>query len=142
MLPIVLLLFPLLMTVAYIWILYYLIRLEQTGCACALNWRRDYIMGFIIFIFITQIIAFFTHKKVMAGAWLSGILFVLSIANMVIMFQYIHYLKEQKCKCSDDSGKKVMQIVAIFQICMTIFGALTVLYLGMHLFNTQKKIKK
>lgn len=131
-----------LIIIAYVWILYYLLRLEQIGCKCALNWRRTYIMGFIIFILISQFLLFFAHKNIMALAGLGLVFFIASIANIVIMLQYVHYLKEEKCKCSEADGRLVMEIVAIFQAVVFIFGILAALFFGSTIFKAVKKAKR
>jgi len=118
-------LFMYIVTVAvYCYLLYWIWKLEKTGCVCSKNWRRDFIMYWmIIYSFIALLILLVKNLYVI-------ILFAsCNIAFIVIVFQYVHKLKTIKCECSDGTERKVMEIFNYIQlglIVVSIIGSLIV----------------
>jgi uncharacterized membrane protein len=118
----------LVLLVFYSIILYYLLRLEQTGCKCALDWRRNYIIGmFVLFILVA---IFSPMRKLTGGLQLLFIaVFIgLVMANIVIVFDYVNYLKKEKCKCSESHLRNLMQLVTIIHAFGAGFGLLFLFY--------------
>lgn len=100
-----------------IWILVYLVNLEQLGCACAMGWRRVYIMMFTVLnILITLGFVHYRMSPVAMYAY-----FAASIVFIVVVMQYTSMLKREKCKCSEHLAREVMHIAALIQALIYIF---------------------
>jgi len=125
-----------------IWVVLYLVmfdyirKLEQTGCACAKDWRRTYIFWYLvvsIFVIVAQlaVAAFgdmFILSKVAGYGAGSVILFIATIIFVVVSLQYVHRLKEEKCKCSEATGRTVIEIVSWYHLIMWAVVLLLALY--------------
>ena len=138
----------LIMYVLYAWILYYLYTLEQTGCICAYDWRRDFTMGYYVVFFVLGISALFAKDRGLSFGIVS-LMFIASIANSIIMLQYVQELKVKKCDCSEQTGRTIMQIVAIIQLLtiavvlfITVYGLLHLQQLLKNSTGTIKKLTK
>lgn len=93
---------------AWVWV--YLLRLERTGCACGVDYKRAYIMGFLALRIVTLLAMNLVGWSMPA---LSIVLAPADIVFIVFALQYVHALKVQKCECSRDVARDVLQIVAI-----------------------------
>lgn len=137
--------FTIIMYILYAWILYYLYTLEKTGCVCAYDWRRDFTMGYYIVFFVLGIAALFAKDKKLSVGIIS-LMFIASIANSIIMLQYVQELKLKKCGCSEKEGRAVMQIVAIIQLLLVAIVLFIAVYGLLHiqdlLKNTNGTVKK
>jgi len=123
-----------------IYILVYLFRLESIGCKCAMDWRRAYVIAYIIVSFIYSAAVWFITFKfkdsallrdsripaVTLGA-LSLVVLVAGILYIVFGMQYIARLREQKCECSDDVAREVWEVVLYIHIAFLVLGALMIL---------------
>lgn len=116
----------------YLFILYYLHMLEKTGCICAMDWRRNFTMIYYILFFVLGIAAIFTgDRKISAG--IVSLMFIASIANSIIMLQYVQELKLKKCDCSDEVGRKIMQVIAYLQLFLVAAALFTAVYFMLHI---------
>ena len=99
-------------------ILLYLNKLEQLGCECAYDWRRNYIMMYAVVMIVYGIMDLYGVlsgnatvnqwvKTLVPVTWIAGILFA------IFGIQYVHYLQKEKCSCSAEIGRDVLYIVAI-----------------------------
>jgi len=101
-------------------ILLYLIKLEQIGCKCAYDWRRNYIIGYTAFYIIYCAIEIFimasnSLESSLANQFKALRPYVL-VANLlfaVFGIQYVHRLKREKCACSEQFGQQALYIVAV-----------------------------
>lgn len=117
-------------------ILDYIRKLEQTGCVCAADWRRDYINWYVIIVliwyFIQLLATLFGDLTVFATITGFGIIpFVIGIMTIlfvVVSYGYVERLKKEKCKCSEATGRTVLQIVTWWYIVVwaLIFVALLI----------------
>lgn len=100
--------------VLYVFLINYLMRLDK--CECAQNWRRTYIMYYLIFLVllsITQFILLISESNPILNLTMLSISLILGIIFVVVAFQYIWSLRETKCKCSEADGRDVLEILAI-----------------------------
>jgi hypothetical protein len=116
----------------YIAFLLYLGKLEETGCACALNWRRQFIIAFIVVALVwTLATVVMTPFK---NVYLAVLLTVFRLAFIVIAIQYINKLKKDKCECSEHLTRDILYYyawIAIILAAIALFSvaaALTVAY--------------
>lgn len=96
---------------AWVWV--YLLRLERTGCECAIDYKRTYIMYFLA-VRIVMLLA-----MNLAGWSVPAVSIIMAPADIVFVvfaLQYVHSLKVQKCTCSRDVARDVLQIVAVVDI--------------------------
>jgi hypothetical protein len=109
----------------YFWIFVFLVNLKNTDCVCALNWKHDYIMGFIGFVllFNLYLLLIDTPKKNFIGVNLmfGFVITVAAILNIVLMIQYTMDIQKQKCECADKFTLNIMQFLAFFQIFTIVF---------------------
>lgn len=115
------------------YLLNFLLRLEGTGCACAMDWRRKYIVGFVLFMIVFNIasaLAVSSRKFARARMILSPVIMVASILFVVFTFQYVSKLEREKCKCSDDTARLVLLLVAAVNSSVFAILGLTLLVLA------------
>lgn len=112
MYTVVLLLFAIFFVVIQLLIINYLYQLEKIGCKCAMDWRRSFILFFLVLAIVNLLVtSFLTHEQI---PWVQTLITVLGIINVVVTLQYVQKLKTQKCECSQSFYREIMIYVAIF----------------------------
>lgn len=115
-------------------IIYYLVSLERLGCACAMNFKRNYILGYNAVYITYTAFALFMGMPAIFGLyakypllWLIPfILFIGAIVNVVFVIQFVNELKREDCACSDSVYKDVMYVSSILGAIA--LGATALLY--------------
>jgi len=108
----------------YIAFLVYLGKLEQIGCACALNWRRQFIIAFIVVALVwTLVTIVMTPFK---NVYIAVLLAAFSLAFVVIAIQYVNKLKKDKCECSEHLTREVLYYYAWVSVILTAIGLFSV----------------
>lgn len=134
-------------------IIYYLVSLERLGCACAMNFKRNYILGYnAAYITYTAVALFMGMPAIFALyvkyplLWLVPfMLFIGGIANVVFVIQFVNELKREDCACSDSVYKDVMYISSI--LAAIVLGATLLLYvflfssLGYEIYRGKMSVK-
>ena len=113
-------------------IIYYLKRLETIKCNCALNFKRNYILGFTSLSLILSISnllfkdykTFFKLKLFIYIPWL-----IASITNIIFTIQYVNELKKTKCECSESLYRELMFILAIINAVLLSFSFLIIIFI-------------
>jgi hypothetical protein len=113
-------------------IIYYLKRLETIKCNCALNFKRNYILGFTSLSLILSISnllfkdykTFFKFKLFIYIPWL-----IASITNIIFTIQYVNELKKTKCECSESLYRELMFILAIINAVVMSFSFLIIIFI-------------
>lgn len=121
----------------YFWIFVFLVNLKNVKCDCAINWKRDYIMGFIGFVLLFNLYlllvdttkAKFTSTHII----LAFLVVAAAILNIILMIQYTLDIQKNKCECADKVSLTVMQFLAFFQIFAIVLVLMLVIFLGMFL---------
>ena len=119
----------------------YLYHLDSKNCECAMDYRRVYIIVFlIVFVIDSIIISIPSVRKLMLlnsnmtlGIIMRIIIFIAGIINIVFVFEYIKKLKDKKCKCSESDYRTVLYVENIIQICGISFIVLGILYMIVHI---------
>ena len=110
----------------YCYLLFWIWKLENTGCVCSRDWRRDFIMYWMIVysfaIWLPMIV-----KNNYFIAIFTILLAIFYIASIIIVFQYVRMLKYIKCECSDGTERKVMEIFNYIQIGLFILGIIGII---------------
>ena len=107
------------------YILTFLFKLEQTGCECASDWRRVYIIIYCVYKIAFSLLQYLSFTTVML--MLGPINFALDLLFIVFTFQYVHRLKREKCSCSEDLGRTILYIVAAIDAAMFVIIGLGIL---------------
>lgn len=102
----------------------YLIRLEKIGCKCAMDWRRDFMIFYMMVVLLHAILTAFLPMTI--TPLLQTLVAALGIFNVIITLQYIARLKHERCKCSDSMYKDAITIIAYFNAAVYI--ALLILF--------------
>lgn len=112
-----------------LYILNYLHHLEKIGCKCALDWRRKFIMVFIGISLLVAVLGMF-KVDILTSSLVLTVFAGLSIANIVIILQYIHMLKTEKCTCSSDLAREILQLIAALYAFFYIMLFIVLFYSG------------
>lgn len=107
----------------------YVSRLEQTGCECSRDWRREYIRYYAILMLAIILAAFTTTIHNIA---ITVVLVLLNAVFLIAVFQYIHRLKREKCECSQAVTRDVMEIVNLVQIVLFSVGIFLLILMAVH----------
>ncbi len=97
-------------------IIYYLKRLDTIKCNCALNFKRNYILGFTSLSILLSMSNFlFKNYKIFFNLMLIIYIpwVIASITNVIFTIQYVTELKKNKCECSESVYREIMFIFAI-----------------------------
>jgi hypothetical protein len=111
-------------------ILRYVVNLERTGCACASNWRRDYIVAYLTVTILVAIVSFILlastgkTKTVQIPMIPSLILFVLGWLYVIFVLQYVDKLRRDKCDCSESVFRVIMETMAIINALLIVVSLL------------------
>ena len=114
----------------------YILKLEDTACACARHPNRDFIKQFSLFALVFLLIVTFlpmsyiikTFGKVIAGifAFVKFVFYIVCIVYFYMILDYTRYLINEKCKCSEDYRRglimagSIIEIVILFLILLVI----------------------
>ena len=134
-------------------IIYYLVSLERLGCACAMNFKRNYILGYNAFYITYGIVSLFMGQQGIFQLyqkypllWVISVLqFIGAIVNAVFVIQFVNELKRENCACSDSVYKDVMYVSSI--LAGLVLGATLLLYvflfssLGYELYRGKISVK-
>ena len=115
----------------------YLYHLESIGCKCAINWRRTFIMIFIGFSLLLSILHFINIDPI-TSSLVMGAYSLLSIANVVIILQYVHILKEEQCTCSASIAREIMQVIAVLYAFFYVLIVIVLIYSGIKISKLSK----
>jgi hypothetical protein len=122
-------------------IVYYLFHLKQTDCKCSLNYKRNYILCFNIFLVCYSLLILLTNNNLSVTYPILGLLLsVASIVNVVFTIQYVNDLKKQKCNCSESVMRTLMFVLAIIQVCTWAILVLTLIFVAFFFTKTNNKM--
>ena len=93
----------------------YLVDLEKTGCKCAMDWRRTYMIAFFAWSFV-NVILLYSNASIRLKMMSLTITSAMGVLNVVFMLQYIHRLKATKCSCSRSIYREIMYIYSILVV--------------------------
>jgi hypothetical protein len=137
-------LIPILISVIQISIIYYLFKLERTGCNCAMDYKRTYILAYLVINTLFVILNLFTNvfKYTSNNKFASFLMSIYSlggIVNIAFIIQYVNMLKVKKCECSESIYRDLMYIDAVLNALVLCLSLLLVFYFV--LFSAKDKFK-
>jgi hypothetical protein len=124
--------------VIYVIFLVYLNKLEKTGCDCALNWKRNYMIAFIVFSMTWNVANIFAPSLRKNGI-LAIIAVALSLMFIVVTIQYVNKLKDDKCDCSKEFTRTILYYYAWVMVAMLVITTLYTVWIIQYIstFNNQ-----
>lgn len=145
--------FGIALIVLNIFVLIYLDNLEKIGCECAKDWRKTYIYIYLIvsltYGFLLAILYGFTKTSKSAKAVsimeniimiATGVMSIAGLLYIIFSLQYIHHLKDIKCKCAKHLTRDIWEIVLYIQIALIILGIVLIIIAGFTVKDFVKKI--
>lgn len=122
----------------YIVFLVYLFKLEKIGCDCALNWKRNYMITFMIFVLSTNFVSIIL-PSLRYNVVFVVISAVLSLMFLIVTIQYVQQLKKDKCDCSKDLTREIMFYYSWIMLVLFWLSIAILLYV-LYLLNTRKPL--
>ena len=124
----------------------YIYKLENIGCACSEHSNKEFIKNFtiiaLVYFFITAFIPMKTIAKNMGNvivqllAFGSFVFFLTFVVYIYYSFDYVRYLMNEKCKCSEDLRRDIIAIGTM----ISLFLFLILLFTIIRLFKSTKDI--
>jgi hypothetical protein len=127
----------------WLYILNYIHKLHQIGCTCAKDWRRNYIMYFIIFliiVFLLQILGVINNKSF--SPFIMTIYFILTVVFVMIVYHYIYDLKTKHCKCSEDTARTILEYFNYIQIALLSIVIILMVYCMFYIAQHKDQIEE
>lgn len=122
----------------YIVFLVYLFKLEKIGCKCALNWRRNYMITFLIFALTSNFLSMFI-PAIKLNILLILASSVLSLMFVIISIQYVQKVKADKCDCSEHLTREIMYYYSWIMLVLFILSFTLSFYILYRLYSLQRK---
>lgn len=122
----------------YIAFLVYLFKLEKIGCNCALNWRRNYMIVFMIFALSTNFLSLIV-PSIKFNVVLASISAILSLMFLIVSIQYVQKLKDDKCECSKDLTREIMYYYSWIMLVLFLISLTFVIYILYRLYSLDTK---
>jgi len=132
----------------------YIYKLENIGCECADHSNRDFIKNFTIIALVYFLITAFISIKSIAKNMGSTIVQLLAFGTFIFFltfvvyiyyaFDYVKYLMNEKCKCSEDLRRDIIAIgtmISLFLFIILLFTIIIVPILISTLTNLFAKIQ-
>jgi len=132
----------------------YLHKLENIGCECSEHPNKDFIKNFtiiaLVYFFITAFISLKSIAKNMGGvvvqllAIATFVFFLLFVVYIYYAFDYVRYLTNEKCKCSEDMSRDVIAVgtmISLFLFLTLLFTIIIIPILLITLSNLLDKIE-
>ncbi len=110
------------------YIIYWLLKLENIGCACSYDWRRQFILFYCFFSLIMAAFTLMNESRLLVRLSLASL--VLGILNIVFTLQYVWKLKKEKCECSSSLAREVIWLAAWLNVALVIFAIVYSLFWG------------
>ena len=132
----------------------YLHKLENIGCECSEHPNKDFIKNFtiiaLVYFFITAFISLKSIAKNIGGvvvqllAIATFVFFLLFVVYIYYAFDYVRYLTNEKCKCSEDMSRDVIAVgtmISLFLFLTLLFTIIIIPILIITLSNLLDKIE-
>lgn len=125
-------------------IINYLFKLEQNGCTCAMDYKRTYILSYLVINMIVVLLSIFSdifkNGSSKFGSLLLNIYGIAGIVNIVFVIKYVNMLKYRKCGCSESMYRDILYVFSIIDAVVLGMAVLLVFYFIMS--NSKNKMLK
>jgi len=132
----------------------YLYKLENIGCECSEHPNKDFIKNFtiiaLLYFFITAFVSLKSVARSMGGvivqlvAIATFVFFLLFVVYIYYAFDYVKYLTNEKCKCSEDMSRDIIAIgtmISLFLFLTLLFTIIIIPILLSTLSNLLSRIE-
>ena len=132
----------------------YIYKLENVGCACSDHSNKEFIKNFTIIALLYFVITAFIPIKAIAKSMGFGIVQLLAFGTFIFFltfvvyiyyaFDYVRYLMNEKCKCSEDLRRDIIAIgtmISLFLFMILLFTVIIIPILISTLTNLFVKIQ-
>lgn len=132
----------------------YLYKLENIGCECSEHPNKDFIKNFtiiaLIYFFVTAFVSLKSVARSMGGvivqlvAIATFVFFLLFVVYIYYAFDYVKYLTNEKCKCSEDMSRDIIAIgtmISLFLFLTLLFTIIIIPILLSTLSNLLSRIE-
>jgi hypothetical protein len=114
-------------------IIKYLFDLEANGCECAMDYKRNYILFYLVLNTIFAVLSMFTNvlrttSNNKLGSFLMSAYSVGGILNIVFIIEYVNMLKAKHCDCSESVYRDLLYVFAIIDALVFVMALLLVFY--------------
>lgn len=123
----------------------YIEKMETIGCVCANHPNKDFIKKFSIIIMVFLLLTMFittpyvikTFGNMIAGLFIfvKFIIYILCIVYFYMTIDYIRFLVNEKCKCSEDIRREFILSGSIVEITLFLLVFLTIIIIPL-IFNS------
>jgi uncharacterized membrane protein YqhA len=125
------------------YILNYLLKLEKIGCECSKGWQRTFITYFVVYLLIMLLLSTFKlWNKTQLPPLVLTVHFVLNIFFFITVYQYIHRLKKEKCECSANKARDILEIVNYVELAIVAITLFMIIYGVFFVSHYTKRNKK
>lgn len=106
----------------------YIEKLEQTGCECSTHPNREFIKSFSLLGFIFYLLTVFINPaNLKLGNTFNTIYVVIDLIFFIMLgfffyhtIEYIRYLINEKCKCSEDMRRELIMGGSIIELILIV----------------------
>lgn len=106
----------------------YIEKLEKTGCECSEHPNRQFIKSFSLFGFVYYLLTVFVNPATLDfGNAFKAVLGVIDLVFFIILglyfyytVDYIRYLINEKCKCSEDTRRELIMGGSIIELILIV----------------------
>lgn len=132
----------------------YIYKLENVGCDCSEHSNKDFIKSFTVIALVYFAITSFISIKSIAKSMGTGIVQLLAFGTFIFFltfvvyiyyaFDYVRYLMNEKCKCSEDLRRDIIAIgtmISLFLFITLLFTIIIIPILISTLTNLLVKIQ-
>jgi hypothetical protein len=132
----------------------YIYKLENVGCDCSEHSNKEFIKSFTVIALVYFAITSFISIKSIAKSMGTGIVQLLAFGTFIFFltfvvyiyyaFDYVRYLMNEKCKCSEDLRRDIIAIgtmISLFLFITLLFTIIIIPILISTLTNLLVKIQ-
>jgi len=115
----------------------YLYKLENIGCECSEHPNKDFIKNFtliaLVYFLITSFVSLSSITKSMGSIVVqllaigTFVFFLIFVVYIYYAFDYVRYLTNEKCKCSEDMSRDIIAIGTMISLFLFITLLFTVI---------------
>jgi len=115
----------------------YLYKLENIGCECSEHPNKDFIKNFtliaLVYFLITSFVSLSSITKSMGPIVVqllaigTFVFFLIFVVYIYYAFDYVRYLTNEKCKCSEDMSRDIIAIGTMISLFLFITLLFTVI---------------
>lgn len=121
-------------------------HMEKIGCECAMNWRKDFIKYYIIFIISYNIISalylIFIRDNIKIAFSVKLLILIIDIFFLITTITYVTELRKQKCECSTNIIREVTLVYTIISCFLVALAISVPIFIIFSLYITGKITKK